>query len=196
MRKQFKKPIQREILPIQLSLNKHRLFGQQISGVSQAQQFFLHPGRWKAKYNIEFWIRHLLLNAYKPQKSLIQSLQDSDSSIELPPIVDAISILEDLLSLFLRGQERPLSFFPQLSWDALEKMEKQTVQFEQDEFISFSKSLLVDDSQNAWSTSAYPWDEYAQTCFGEEPAIGVGYAQLSFCIWGPFKEALQKKGVH
>ena len=196
MRKQFKSPIQPEILTIDLSLNTHRLAGQQISGVSQGQQFFLHPGRWKAKTSIEYWVRHLLSNANKPQKSLIQSLQDSESSIELPPIVDAISILGDLLSLFLRGQERPLSFFPQLSWDALEKLEKRTDQFEEDEFVSFSKSLLVDDSQNAWSTPAYPWDEYAQTCFGEEPTLGVGYAQLSLCIWGPFKEALQKKGVH
>ena len=196
MRKQFKSPIQPEILSIDLSLNTHRLAGQQISGVSQGQQFFLHPGRWKAKSSIEFWIRHLFSNAKKPQKSLIQSLQDSESSIELPPIVDAISILEDLLSLFLRGQERPLSFFPQLSWDALEKLEKRTVQFEEDELVSFSKSLLVDDSQNAWSTPAYPWDKYAQTCFGEEPTLGVGYAQLSLCIWGPFKEALQKKGDH
>jgi len=196
MREQLKSPVQPEILSIDLSLGAHRLAGQQLRGVSQDQQFFLHPGRWKARSRIEFWVRHLLSNAIQPQKSLIQSLQDSESPIELPPIADATSILEDLLSLFIKGREHPLSFFPQLSWDALEKLEKRSAQFDEDEFISLSKSLLLDDFQNAWSTPAYPWDEYAQTCFGVEPTLGVSYASLSLSIWGPFKEALSTKGVH
>ncbi len=160
MREKLKSPVQPEIFSIDLSLGAHRLAGQQLRGVSQDQQFFLHPGRWKARSRIEFWVRHLLSNAIQPQKSLIQSLQDSESPIELPPIADATSILEDLLSLFIKGREHPLSFFPQLSWDALEKLEKRSAQFDEDEFISLSKSLLLDDFQNAWSTPAYPWDEY------------------------------------
>ncbi len=196
MREQLKNTVQPEILSIDLSLSTHRLAGQQLRGVSQDQQFFLHPGKWKARSRIEFWVRHLLSNAIEPKKSLIQSLHDSESPIELPPIADATHILEDLLSIFLKGQERPISFFPQLSWDALEKLEKRSAQFEENEFVSLSKSLLVDDSQNAWFASTYPWDEYVQTCFGEEPTLSADYAQMSLSIWSPFKETLKTKGVH
>lgn len=196
MRKHEVTPVRPDLLSIDINLGPHRISGQLQRGFSENRQFFLHPGRWKGKARIDFWIRHLLSNAIKSQESLIQSLQESEAPIQLPPIKDATSILEGLLSSYLKGLKYPLPFFPQLSWDALEKLEKRSDRIEEEEFVTLSRSLLANDSQNTWFAPKYPWDNYAKTCFGEEPSLQESYACLSLAIWGPYKEALKMKGVH
>lgn len=188
-------PVQSERLSIDLQIGSHRIVGQLQRGRSLDKQFFLHPGKWKAKAQIDIWIRHLLTNAIQPQPSIAQSLEEKVKPIELPRVDKATAILEGLLSIYLQGQNRPLPYFPQLSWDALIKLEKSSDSFDEKEYLSISKSLFSKDSENTWFAPAYKWDAYARTCFGNEPSLDRSYADLSRAIWSPYRDALKRKGA-
>jgi len=194
-RAEIASPIPSEIVPIDLECGPCRISGHLTRGRMEDQQFFLHPGKWKAKAYIDIWIQHLLTNTTQPALTTAHSLQEPDKPIKFLPLEDARSILESLSTLYLHGLQQPIPFFPQLSWDALIKAKKQSAEFDEESFLSISRTEFSKDVPNSQYQPKYNWETYSQTCFGKEPPLDSSYAAVSLMIWSPLLQSLETKGV-
>jgi len=72
----------------------------------------------KPKYIIKTWINHLILNAVNeennPRRSLLVC---KDSFVAFRPLARSREVLADLLAVYESGLMRPLSFFPESSYE-------------------------------------------------------------------------------
>ena len=188
-----------DILSIDLTIANYRLSGQLHRNYKSDAQYFVHPGKLNAKTHIDFWIRHLLANTIKRQSTYVYSLHDNESTIEFPPIPNATEILESLLNLHRQGHSQPIPFLPQLSWDALKRLDSPRYQIAnatpEDALIETSQYLFGTNSQFGAFAPKYPWDTYAQTCFGETPDFNEAFAHVSLAIWTPCRTALNMEGA-
>ncbi len=97
-----------------------------LTGVLEQLQQGLHL-RWscatmKATDRLALWLDHLVLNSVQPDGYPRESrLICKDKTLSLPAMDNAVEILNDLVILFRDGLCRPLHFFPQSSWQYLEK---------------------------------------------------------------------------
>lgn len=79
-----------------------------------------------ARQYLDLWIRHLLLNALRPDGvALISTWQGLNGSLVLLPVAAAEHLLEDLLTLYWQGLQAPLKFFPRTSLAFVQASEKQ-----------------------------------------------------------------------
>ena len=188
-----------ETLSIDFAVSEFRVSGQMRRNALPGTQYLLHSSKWSAKTHLEFWIRHLLANAIEAQSSRVFSLRETESSIELPPIPEAIQLLEPLLECYRHGQNSPAPFYSQLSWDALKSLNdpKKTVDTSDpvSSLIETSRSLFEKSPQSTAFAPKYPWDVYARTCFGEGPVFDESFAKIALSIWTPYREALKLEGA-
>lgn len=67
---------------------------------------------------LDGWIRHLFLNACRPEGILCRSVWHfRDEKTELGPVEDAEERLRDLVAIYRTGLCRPLHFFPRPAWE-------------------------------------------------------------------------------
>ncbi|HSQ79889.1 MAG TPA: exodeoxyribonuclease V subunit gamma, partial [Casimicrobiaceae bacterium] len=96
------------------------------------------------------WIEHLFVNAMAPPGVTAQTIWHSrDGRYVLPPIDDARERLESLVSLYRKGLQRPIHFFPKSAW----------------KYVSEDESLSR--AASAWhSTSFHPHGEDRDPAYG------------------------------
>ena len=188
-----------DTLSIDVTIANFRLTGQLRRNCQSNAQYFIHPGKLNAKTHIDFWIRHLLANAIQPQTTWIYSLHENSASIKFPPTLEATGILDNLLGYYRQGLARPIPFLPQLSWDALARLDNARYQIAdanpENALIETSHYLFGTNTQYGDFAPKYPWDIYAQTCFGETPIFNNAFAAVSLGIWSPCRAALNLEGV-
>ncbi len=190
-----------EILRVDISGPDFRLSGPLRRNTSSGNQYLIHPGKMNAKTHLESWIQHLIANSIEPTTTQVFSLVDSDKSIALAPSSESLEILGDLIESYRQGLENPIPFFPQLSFEALETLEKRSsipsVDGESETLLKLSQSLLEKDRHSTFGQPKYPWDSYILACFGENYVLDEKYVSVSQEIWGPFQQSrLTEEAVH
>ncbi len=182
---------------VSLNINGRALTGPLNQNRSNERHQFVHPGKLRARHAVEYWIRHLVLNALAPTRSRIRPLLASEKPLELEPIENASNILSELVDVFETGTTRPFPHFPQLSWDVIKRIEGPRYQPKTDDPLS----ELATASQAAFESAArserfatYPWTSYQRACFGETPPFDTEYAETAYAFWNPFRDAVVPGG--
>lgn len=161
----------------------------------------------KAKYIIELWINHLLLNAIfqegQPQKSFLISREKPLIFSPVPEL--AMEILEDLVSIYWEGLLEPLRFMPESGFSyvkGLLKNVKKGMSLEEARDESKGPSICKDFSPYYESRSPYDiFDELAQeeislVFSGVKDYISnpqLAAADIAIRIFSPLFQAIENK---
>ena len=102
-------------LSVYLALDKSALSGR-IAGITSAGLVNYYPGSATYKQVLPLWLSHLVISAMDKQVGHTR-LFTVDKVYALSPVdrTSAISLLNQLLDIFLRGRVRPLPFFPAMA---------------------------------------------------------------------------------
>jgi exodeoxyribonuclease V gamma subunit len=130
-----------------------------------------------ARHYLELWVRHLILNYIKPQGcGLISTWLGLGDGVVLRPVERAEDYLLELLTLYWRGLQMPLAFFP-----------RSALVYAQAEREHKSDPLLK--AKSCWEGSEHHWGEgmevYYQLAFRHRPAIGEEFASLARQVFMP-----------
>ncbi len=157
-----------------------RYTGDWLTNWSEGKVLF-QVGKLKVHQRLKGWLAHAFLNLEKPQSTLYWAL---DGHIHWRPLSKqrAEEILSTLAALAQEACEKPLYFFPEVSWEYLlleaeEPMSKKSLQ-RREEFLKLWNKLLDDPWYNRFIESQ-DWEDFSHK---EE------FIQLSQTVFGPMKE--------
>jgi exodeoxyribonuclease V gamma subunit len=147
---------------------------------------FYRPAIAKANDFIESWVNHLIVSVY--QGSQLSSWFVGKNSIyEILPVDNSRALLEDLMSIFLEGQKRPVHFFSGSSFEFMKVLLKGKTEEE-----SLAKAI------NHWEPkehSPYPSESeniYYEKYFQQQLPFDQQFIELSKRVFLPLNQSLQK----
>ncbi|MBI5483382.1 MAG: exodeoxyribonuclease V subunit gamma [Deltaproteobacteria bacterium] len=149
----------------------------QLCGVLSKLQSKRHL-RWrcatlKGKDRLSLWVDHLILNALKPDGYPRSSMMIAkDKILELPELDNAAEILTDLIELYREGMLKPLPFFPETSWEFVNKG--------QDAALKKWRGQPAFGSPGEASRAATAF------CHGDSDPLDDEFRQLASRIYTPF----------
>lgn len=134
-------------------------------------------GKLRARDVIDLWLQHLALCLSAEENPACVSLMvATDQTLRLAPAADSRAALEELLSLYRRGIELPLAFFPKSSL-ALARSARR------------SEARALAAARSAWEGSdRHPGegaDPYYRRCFEAADPLGDEFVRLSRCVFDP-----------
>ena len=177
----FKLPLLTETttLDVDLELAGLRLSGQ-LPGVTRSGLVgrSVHP-LWPNQH-VEFWLRHLMLNAAADESVVCSSLWlDSERLYTLPPIENAREQLEALADCYWRGLCEPLHLFPKTSLTYAEQIQQQK-----------TVDQALKSARARWYGSDYNEGEslkpYFQLAFGQQEVLDAEFEALSRLLFLPY----------
>ena len=134
----------------------------------------------KAKDQLRLWVRHLVLNAVRPEGLPLASVHlGDDNEIHLGPVPDARERLADLVQLRREGLTRPLPFFPEsaLQW-----------------FRSGDYGSAFWKAWRGYSFNQVPGeqdDPWVRISFRGQDPLGADFQRLATRIYGPLLSAVE-----
>jgi len=152
--------------------------------------------RVKPKDHLRLWIHHLVLNAVEtasyPRISRLAALHPRSKQPffwEYPALRDGKDILGDLLEKYWVGLVRPLYFFPESSWDYVQRLVMQN-KSEEEALRSARHTWMGGDFSRGESR-----DPYYQLCFERTNPLGEEFQDLATKVLGPLLEHLRDIGT-
>jgi len=159
------------------------------TGIRDGRLIAWRPSTLKEKDRLRTWVQHLLINASGEGHESVFIGTDNILRFGVPK--DPAELLGDLASLFLKGLEEPLAFFPRSSWawmetltekDDLEKaMKKADAKFE-DGF-----KFAGERNSDPWFSAAFPRLRLAD--------IKDSFTALARRVYGPMIEYSSEEKV-
>ncbi|MCX8109809.1 MAG: exodeoxyribonuclease V subunit gamma, partial [Syntrophorhabdaceae bacterium] len=137
----------------------------------------------KAKYIIELWIDHVLMNLYKPEKSFYLSMNETHS---FKPINNGEDIIKSLLKVYEEGIKTPISFFPETSFRYAEQLKKK------------GHGAALASAKNKWKNEnkegepAESEDPYYRFCFGDYEPLDEAFTEISNTVLEPLLEHMDQ----
>jgi len=108
-------------LEVDLKLGAYALRGM-LPGLTPEGLLVYRLAKLKAADRLRLWVRHLALCVLAPPGVATSSRHlAEDGDFELGPAEAANTMLMDLLNLWWRGLREPLAFFPETSWQRVER---------------------------------------------------------------------------
>ena len=144
----------------------------------------LRPDGWlgyryenvRARDYLNGWITHLYLNATQPENAGRQTIwHGKDKSYALRPVpqAEALAVLQTLLTLYRKGLQVPLHFYPRTAWDYVSRglnKAKNTWQGGHPQAFSESQDLHYQQALRAHSNPLdAEFEATAQAVFGTLP---------------------------
>lgn len=178
---------------VNLDINSYRITGT-LSGIYSGSLMEYRFGKARAKDKVEWWIRHLLFQAVKPEghpgESVLFSWNDgSFNEFRLSPVEEAGERLKDLLGWYWQGLQKPLPLYCKSSHAYAEKVIKEEK----------SREEGLEKAINKWEPgwNGYPGegdDAYHKLITGgKKPFHSSDFTELSRKFWLPYFEALKKE---
>ena len=166
-------------LDIDLQLAGLRLSGQ-LHGVTRSGLVNYSPHRLWANQHIEFWLRHLMLNAAADKSVVCSSLWlDSERLYTLPPIESACERLEALVDCYWRGLREPLHLFPKSSLAYAAQIQQQK-----------TVDQALKSARICWYGNDFSEGEsfkpYFQLAFGQQEVLDAEFEALSHLLFLPY----------
>jgi len=145
----------------------------------------------KAKDHVRLWIKHLFFNlTEKSQENGVSILVASNGTWRYFPVASPAEILERMATLFLKGLEKPLPFFPETSLVyARLIIEKKT-----------QKKDALEKARERWLGNEFrPGtgegnDDYYALCFGNTDPLDETFRRLALDFYTPLLSAMEKIG--
>ncbi|MCU0539720.1 MAG: exodeoxyribonuclease V subunit gamma [Desulfobacterales bacterium] len=134
-------------------------------------------GRLRARDVIDLWLEHLVLcMAQSPGSPAESRMVCNDYTLRLAPAAESLFLLEELITLYRRGIESPLCFFPEASLAYARGLNQ-------------SEPAALAAARNAWERSVPPngeaHDPYYRRCFDMEDPFGAAFAAASRQVFDP-----------
>ncbi len=150
-----------------------------VNGFSEAGCLHYRFGKLRAKDHLELWLRHLALCLAAPGKGACEStLVCTDRTLRLKPVVESRAVLEELLSGYRHGLERPLCFFPKTS---LEYARTWRATSSQRQALGSARGVWEGSEPHAGEGA----DPYYQRCFETIDPLGAEFRELSLRFFDP-----------
>ena len=167
-------------LPVDLHIDGTHISGT-LEGVT-ARGLQRHLAREKAypALWLECWVRHLVLNALRPEQENQSTLFLLDGAHELRPVEDAQAMLGRLLTLFREGLALPLHFFPRSASAYLKAQSK-------GKDPRLEARLEWEGIEKKIGEGAEP---YYRLAFGDSDPLDARFEALAQAVFGPLNEHL------
>jgi len=145
-------------------------------------------GRLGPKDHLRLWIRHLALSGQNPE-----TITDGSGSILLGReegwrygVVDnAKDVLDELVAIYLEGQNKPISFFPASSWEYARR------RFRREEA---GEALRC--ARQVWRGNDFRGGEedqpHVRICFRNRNPLDSSFAALAERIWQPLLQTAEE----
>ena len=163
-------------LEINIEISGYNLYGR-LDNIWKSGMIHYRYAAAKAKDRLKAWIAHLALNASGKQSYPMNSmLICKDDSFQTSPLDNSVEILDTLISIYIKGQNELLRFFPESSFEYISSIIK-----ERSAEKAFSKAL------NKWKGSDYALSEgtnpYYELCFKNISPFNIEFAEISMKIF-------------
>ena len=146
-------------------------------------QYHLHlvPSKFKAKHLIQALLEQASLSAMRYQKHTRLICQDAVVNV-LPMAADtAKQYLNNLMQIFMQGNQAPLAFLPETAWQLHAPLSKGARSSQQDKARS-----VFEGTTGSFAVAGERDDLHVRRCFGDLddiPADTFDYAHDVFAIW-------------
>jgi exodeoxyribonuclease V gamma subunit len=149
---------------------------------------FVRYAKCKAKDILQAWIYHLIYcDQILQQKDSFSLLICKDKTLEFSPVSAGRKYLNPLLQLFLKGLSKPLSFFPESSYQYASQLQKTP--------DSPENALLR--AKAKWFGSQYDWgeanDPYYQLCYASQNPIDDSFSIIASKVFTPIFQHCKEK---
>ena len=169
-------------IPVSLEVADVRLTGA-LTGASPDGLLTYRPAAVTVNDRVAFWIRHLALNAVRPQGvALTSRCIGQDVMLTLQPVDDPTGALEQLLQLYFAGLLRPLHFFPKTAC------------------IYFERGEIDGSVRNAWGPASFgdsppgeADDAYNAIAFRGVDPLDAEFERNARIVFGTMQPWLEEK---
>ncbi|MET0089049.1 MAG: exodeoxyribonuclease V subunit gamma [Candidatus Thiodiazotropha sp.] len=173
-------------LVVQFQL-QHGVLQGQIERIYQSGLLAYTSGNFSAFHLLGHWIRHLLLNALKPQGAGLQTQLISPTNMgRFHPVIQPVEVLDALLDLYRQGLKAPTLFSPRSAMTYMEQLD------------AGSEDKALKAVQKTWfggERLAGDVDKpYMQLLFPQRPAPDHDFTRISRQVMGPLLEHLEWEG--
>jgi exodeoxyribonuclease V gamma subunit len=171
-----------EPIDVDLEVNRIRLNGR-LPSVSEYGYVYIRYARMRIKDLLKTWIYHLLFCQTAPADGSKKSyLICKDTTTRFDPVADPMPILETLVQKFRQGLQAPIHFFPETSFEYVERLLRK----------SASDSTAVSYAGKKWlgsdfikNSSAESRDPYNDLCFRYLDPIDEDFKKTAMDIFEP-----------
>ena len=156
----------------------------------------------KGKDRVRAWMRHLFSSGFEDNGKETRFYSLDKKYLSLQPLSkdSALRIISSLISLYQRGMQEPLPFFPESSYAfACNQQDKPDEEKEGEAKYSESKGII--EARKKWVSGKHQRgeseDSANQLCFRDEPFSNPEFAKLACEIYKNFIEAseVDKKDI-
>jgi exodeoxyribonuclease V gamma subunit len=158
----------RHSVQINLRLNHCNLEGH-IKEVSDNKYVKVRFGKIRPVDVLSTWIEHLCLSAATNQKQLSTHFIGTNETLSMNPVSNPLDCLHSLESLFLRGGQSPLPFFPATSY-AFAKAKLHPSPRARSTPWESAKGIFMQNPEGRYGRSGEAYDDYIKLCFPDPVA--------------------------
>lgn len=167
-----------EPLDFELAMEGITIIGS-LKQIYDHQRLRYRCAKLKATDLLATWLEHLLLNCLEkpgyPASTLLVQIDDIKEFKPFNSAAEALSVLEELLQLYMDGLTAPLPFFPETS-------------------LVWAKEKSVQKAQKKWEDGFnYKGEEndyYFQRCFKDQKALDERFCTVSETVFTPLFNCL------
>jgi len=164
-------------LDVDLRLPSGRIVGRIES--LRSDRLLLHRyTKLKAKDQLRLWVQHLALNCTAGGNPLHATFVAADATVDLPPLNGCAPLLDRLLTLYRKGMNHPLRFFPESSLEYAKKARDPKKSFR-----------ALTDARGKWRGSDFTPgesdDRHSRRCFGDDDPLDHEFAAIAVEVWEP-----------
>ncbi len=153
--------------------------------------FSFRPSVIKARHIVNAWLTHVMFNVFKEGgASFLAGFKKKKDNDRIPavmrfgPLADPRKTLGNILDLFSSGLSRPIHFFPEISMDYAEAIEKK------------GEALALIAAEKAWEGTAFnegekDRDPYYLIYPGEASPMDGGFKEVSTAFFGELLENMR-----
>jgi exodeoxyribonuclease V gamma subunit len=160
-----------------------------LDGVAEHGCWKYRFGRLRPKDRLELWLQHVGACLAKPGASVGESVlfcTDATLRVRRPP--DPRSVLEGFLTAYRQGLERPLRFFPGVSWEYATTLRRTS-----------HESQALAAARRRWEGSEFSpgegEDPYCRRCFEGVDPLDREFQELSRALVLPLLECASEERV-
>lgn len=176
---------------VDLDIGEFRVVGK-LTDLYEQSMITYRFGKKRPKDLVNLWIRHLILQLVKPKNhcgnSSLFTWDDAFEQTKLSPAENAQAILNDLLTYYWEGLQKPGQFYPRSSHCFVESVIQKNKK----------ERKALGYAQKEWEPSyngppGEGEDAYNQLVVGQQnPIEHPEFAEVSLWFWAPFFKALTR----
>jgi exodeoxyribonuclease V gamma subunit len=178
----FTATMSRAPIEVDLSAAGFHISGR-LASISDHGYIHIRYARRRVNDLLKTWIYHLAYCSTAPSNYNKRSvLICKDSAIRFEPVTDSLPILEDLLTIFRRGLEEPIHFFPRSSYEYAEQFLRKAAPAPSALSRARKKWVGSDFAKYAAGESA---DPFYDLCFRRSDPIDENFQEIALQVFQP-----------